>query len=151
MMKIPEEGLRFECRQSGKCCAAYGSEGYVILTESDLVRMEKHLDLPREAFATVGEFEDTRGNQEKVITKNWYLTGSKKQCKYLRGHQCGVYEARPTQCRTFPFWAENFGAKTWKKQITNLCKGIGKGRLYTKAEIEEIMGIQGKANSEVVK
>lgn len=145
--KIPEEGLRFECKQSGKCCAAYGSEGYVILTESDLERMEKHLGKKKEEFAQIGEFQDTRGNRQMVVTRNWYLKDSEKQCQFLRGRQCGVYEARPTQCRTFPFWHENFGSKTWKKEITDMCKGVGQGRLYTKEEIEKIMQEQEQANA----
>jgi Fe-S-cluster containining protein len=28
-------------------------------------------------------------------------------CAFLDGARCTVYEARPTQCRTFPFWKEN--------------------------------------------
>lgn len=148
MRQIPEEGLRFECQQSGKCCAAYGSEGYVILTESDLVRMEKHLGKDRHEFAQIGEFQDRRGNKEMAIKKEWYLKDSERQCQFLRGHQCGVYEGRPTQCRTFPFWADNFGAKTWRKEITKLCKGIGKGRLYTKEEILKIMAEQENANNQ---
>ena len=148
MRQIPQEGLRFECQQSGRCCAAYGSEGYVILTESDLVRMEKHLGKDRNEFAEIGEFQDQRGNQEMRITKNWFLKNSVKQCQFLKGHQCGVYDARPTQCRTFPFWKENFGAKTWKKQLTSMCKGIGQGKLYSREEILKIMEEQENANNQ---
>jgi hypothetical protein len=30
-------------------------------------------------------------------------------------------------------------AKVWKEDITQYCAGIGKGRLYTRAEIEKLL------------
>ncbi len=65
----------------------------------------------------------------------WHLLGPDKDCLFLDGTRCSVYEGRPQHCRTWPFWPENMGARTWSKEIKSFCPGIGKGRLYTKNEI----------------
>ena len=47
---------------------------------------------------------------------------------------CSLYEARPLQCRTWPFWAENLeNAKTWNdvRKGTEGCAGIGNGNEIT--------------------
>ena len=30
----------------------------------------------------------------------------KYNCIFLTGNRCDIYEVRPNQCRTFPFWSE---------------------------------------------
>ena len=50
---------------------------------------------------------------------------------------CKVYEERPVQCRTWPFWDSNIDtANSWKK-TAKFCPGCNKGETYTVAEIEE--------------
>jgi Fe-S-cluster containining protein len=49
---------------------------------------------------------------------------------------CTVYEARPIQCRTWPFWAENVATpETWAR-TQEKCPGSGRGRLHTVEQIE---------------
>jgi Fe-S-cluster containining protein len=49
---------------------------------------------------------------------------------------CVVYRSRPVQCGTFPFWESIVHSlKTWKELMKD-CPGIGKGRVYSRAEIE---------------
>lgn len=50
---------------------------------------------------------------------------------------CGVYGARPTQCRTWPFWSEMLESeRAWEaaKRVTP-CPGMGNGALHTFVEI----------------
>jgi Fe-S-cluster containining protein len=58
---------------------------------------------------------------------------------FLKDGCCSVYEARPRQCRSWPFWPENMKKRVWEKEITSYCKGVGKGRLYTEEEIQKIV------------
>jgi Fe-S-cluster containining protein len=37
----------------------------------------------------------------------------KSECKYLRGHKCGIYSRRPEMCKTFPFFNDEM-VKVWK-------------------------------------
>lgn len=64
---------------------------------------------------------------------------------------CTVYKVRPTQCRTWPFWPETMGAKSWQKDVVQFCPGVNKGRIYTKEEIQAIVSEQEQWEEELVK
>jgi Fe-S-cluster containining protein len=49
---------------------------------------------------------------------------------------CTVYSARPTQCRTFPFWRRNLKSERAWDEIRAECPGVGEGKLYPVEEIE---------------
>jgi Fe-S-cluster containining protein len=48
---------------------------------------------------------------------------------------CTVYEARPRQCRTWPFWQSNIDSPESWEQTCEACPGSGKGKLYTVDQI----------------
>lgn len=90
--------------------------------------MARHFGLPTSEFA------------KKYCAKTngyFHLKHSEEEvdCRFLRDKKCEVYEARPTQCRTWPFWPEVMYAKTWAEEVKTFCPGVGKGKLYTAAEI----------------
>lgn len=60
-------------------------------------------------------------------------------CIFLTESGCSVYDARPEQCRTYPFWASVMEDRTSWEEASKSCPGIGKGRLYTKREIERLL------------
>jgi Fe-S-cluster containining protein len=49
--------------------------------------------------------------------------------------KCGVYEARPLQCRTWPFWPGNLASREAWEEAAGTCPGINRGRLWTLDEI----------------
>jgi Fe-S-cluster containining protein len=51
--------------------------------------------------------------------------------------RCTVYEDRPRQCRTWPFWDSNLKSPEAWKQTCEVCPGSGQGKLYSIALIEE--------------
>ena len=55
------------------------------------------------------------------------LTSSANGCTFLtREGGCGVYEDRPTQCRTYPFWQLPLASPaTWNAE-REVCEGIGR-------------------------
>lgn len=123
-----ENGIRFECQGSGKCCTSRGSYGYVYLNLADRKRMAKHLKLDLATF-TQKHCEMDEGH--------YFLKDPSKDCRFLEGKRCGVYEGRPMQCRTWPFWPENMNAKTWTQEIATFCPGIGKGPVVSATEIRK--------------
>lgn len=50
-------------------------------------------------------------------------------CVFYSGG-CTVYGARPTQCRTFPFWPENLQSRRAWEEAAAECPGMNRGRLY---------------------
>jgi hypothetical protein len=53
-----------------------------------------------------------------------------------RTKKCTVYAARPTQCRTWPFWDSNLKKRKDWKETCEVCPGAGTGQLYSLEEIE---------------
>jgi Fe-S-cluster containining protein len=49
---------------------------------------------------------------------------------------CSVYEGRPIQCRTFPFWGSIVGSRAMWLRTARDCPGMETGRLFTREEIE---------------
>jgi Fe-S-cluster containining protein len=48
---------------------------------------------------------------------------------------CGVYEQRPRQCRTWPFWESNVRTPEDWQRTCESCPGSGKGKLYPVEEV----------------
>jgi len=130
MAKFYEFGLRFECQGSGKCCLSRGPYGYVFVNRADRRRLAGHLGLLTRVF-TRRYCDRTDGD--------YHLKHPELDCCFLEERRCGVYEARPEQCRTWPFWPENMDPGVWREEIATYCSGVGKGRLYDAEEIEALL------------
>ncbi|MFT5284365.1 MAG: Fe-S-cluster containining protein [Planctomycetota bacterium] len=127
-----EKGLRFECQGSGNCCVNHGDYSYVYLTDTEVEGLAGQLEV------TTAEFLSKWCRIEDGWT---VLRMDQPDCPFLtKERRCGVYPARPKQCSTWPFWTENLTAENWQKTVVSLCPGVGKGRLFSKDEIEEIAG-----------
>lgn len=135
-----EAGVQFECQGSGKCCVSRGEYGYVYLTPKDRRAMAKHFGLSVREFSKTYCDKDSNGF--------WKVNDFTKACRFLENKQCKVYEARPTQCRTWPFWPEVMSAKAWSKEVSAYCPGVRKGRIWSKQEIEKQLKIQVKSESQ---
>jgi Fe-S-cluster containining protein len=130
------EGLRFACTRCGNCCT--GPPGAVWFNEEEGRAMADLLCLDEATF---------RRRFARRIEGKWSLkereTGHGYDCIFLdRGDpkgrtSCRVHSARPTQCRTWPFWPENLiSQRAWQTaKLTTPCLGMDHGRLV---RIEEI-------------
>ena len=70
---------------------------------------------------------------------------------FLRDNKCTAYEARPTQCRTWPFWPEVMSPKAWKKEVAQFCPGIGKGKKISAEKIKAQLEEQKKSEDDLLK
>ena len=134
-----KDGLRFSCTRCRYCCGV--EPGYVFLTEEDVLRLSGHFTISVEAFI------ETYCRKVPVggISYISLLEKENNDCIFLESFGCGVYESRPLQCRTYPFWATIVETgESWAAEAAS-CPGIGKGRLYSREEIEELVRLrQGK-------
>jgi len=104
----------FKCTECGACCSSYG---FVYLTTEDRVRLSRHFGL------TVAQF--TR----RYCAKNhseYHLADPESDCCFLADGKCAVYEARPSQCRTWPLWPENFSGGKIKQSAAADCPALAR-------------------------
>ncbi len=104
----------FECK--GECCI--GESGYIWCTPSEITNMANFIEIEIDEFIS------------KYINKIGYKK-SLKEIEFDNGYRCiffddskrvcQIYQVRPKQCRTFPFWDslnENI------KEVAKECPGI---------------------------
>ena len=134
------QGIRFECQLSGNCCTSRGEYGYVYLTRKDRKNLAEFFKMTTREFTT----------KYCARTDGFYhlVENGSPECIYLSEKKCTVYDARPTQCRTWPFWPENMSAKKWSGDIQSLCPGVGKGKLHSAEFIGKQIKRQKKADLE---
>jgi uncharacterized protein len=113
------QSVRFACQRGCiNCCT---QEGRIYITEDDLVRAAKFVGLTPKAF-----------EKKHVVRTRHELRFRKprdKQCPFLKGSGCSIHPAKPTQCRTFPFWPELLEREVEWQEAATYCPGIGQGPL----------------------
>jgi len=79
---------------------------------------------------------------KKYCRRVWFRTSLLEKrggdCVMLTPEGCGVYETRPMQCRTWPFWPDLIDTPAHWADVCEECPGAGQGRLYPPEEIERI-------------
>ncbi len=122
-----ENGIRFECSGCGNCCT--GAPGYVWITEKDIESMARFLGIREREFLK-RYTRKARGRISLIELPDY-------DCSFFnRKKGCSIYDVRPPQCRTYPFWPEFLKNKQLFKDGTCECSGIDKGRLWTCEEIK---------------
>lgn len=115
-------GLRFECQPGcGNCCVNHGDYEYVYLEGDDAERLARHLGL---------DLPDFHDRYTELDDEFPVLRMDRPACPFLDGTRCSVYPARPTQCRTFPFWKNNLTSRGAWSRLRGFCPGIDQGELH---------------------
>jgi len=139
------EGLSFSCTQCGNCCT--GPSGYVWFDDKEAAEMAEHLGMAEIDF---------RKKYAKRIFGRWTLGEVRRDgvydCVFLAEGEdgkrgCSIYSVRPTQCRTWPFWASNMRSRKAWDEAAESCPGMrnpeAKGKNFV--ALEDIQ-IQMKKN-----
>jgi len=124
-----DQGLRFECTGCGKCCT--GASGTIFINDREAAAIAKRLGLTVKTFLADYTYPYKGGHSIREKENG--------DCVFLRGKLCGIYEDRPTQCRTFPFWPEVLRSEKQWRAAAKDCEGIGQGKLHTRVEIMAIL------------
>ena len=116
--------MRFSCQRGCvKCCQ---QPGFVYLGEEDIVRLAAFLGM-----STV-EFERRHVYRTKVTAR----LRMRKGCPFLKADGCSVHPAKPTQCRTFPFWPELIETPADWAEAGTWCPGINNGDIISVEALE---------------
>lgn len=128
-----KDGLEFECQKCLYCCST--EPGFVFLSDYDIERLSKGLEVDRDTFLSL--------YTRLVDYGTHYLVSLKEKknydCEFLTPQGCSVYESRPEQCRTYPFWPAIMESRSKWDEEAHYCRGINKGRKIRKEEIEEYL------------
>ena len=94
-----------------------------------------------EAIAALLGHDDLEAFKRRYVRRIGIRTSLKElsggDCVFFdnQAHRCTVYEARPRQCRSWPFWPSNVKTpKVWA-QTCEACPGSGAGRLYSSEKV----------------
>ncbi len=122
-----DKGLRFTCTGCGDCCT--GAPGFV------WVNREEIEDLARQVKLSPAEFEERY--VRKVGIRKSLVEYDNGDCVFFDANtrKCGVYEARPRQCKTWPFWQSNLASEESWQQVCEVCPGSGRGKLHSAEHI----------------
>lgn len=119
------DGLAFACTRCGNCCS--GAPGYVWVNEAECRQIAKTLGVPPADFL--------KHHTRVVGARRSLLEHDDGDCVFLERHAdgttgCRIHDARPTQCRTWPFWKSNlWSARAWEQTATD-CPGIDQGATH---------------------
>lgn len=127
-----QEALHFSCTRCGRCCSQTG-DYHVYLTPREAERIRGYLQLSRDWFRR--HYLRRLEGGELVAA-----TGKAGGCIFLDSRGlCGVYRARPVQCRTYPFWPEIVTSKTAWHREAHRCEGINRGNVVSVARIRKAL------------
>jgi uncharacterized protein len=123
-MKNLLKDMDFKCQRCSDCCRI--DPGVVLLTENDADTISRHLKTGRDKF--ISEYC-------RAIERNGKFNVSLKEkpnydCIFWNG-SCLIYEARPLQCRTYPYWPGVVESRhSWNDEAKR-CAGINKPGVLT--------------------
>jgi Fe-S-cluster containining protein len=127
-------GFRFECQPG--CIECCRQKGFVYLTEEDLRRAAAYVGLSPEAFESKYVYRTRRLLRFRTPRGRLWLQLSGRpvfprgaRCPFLTHEGCSIHPAKPTQCRTFPFWPELVESRHEWLETARYCPGMGKGEL----------------------
>ena len=122
-------GLRFNCQRCGACCS--GAPGYVWLEAADVAVLALSLGLEKADFLANHTRRVDGGLSLREETDGRCVL-------FESGVGCRAYEARPRQCRTWPFWARIVATSAaWEREAAD-CPGMSTGDVIGPEEIERL-------------
>jgi uncharacterized protein len=129
-----KDGLRFSCTGCGDCCT--GDPGYVWVNKREIEAMAAAMKLSIEVFER--EYVRLIGIRKSLIE---YPNGD---CVFFnnQSRKCRIYSARPSQCRTWPFWTSNLASPEAWQEVKERCSGCGRGHVVPLEKIEAQMNVK---------
>lgn len=118
--------FRFACHRCGNCCS--GGRGFVWLAPGETSSLAGALGLSEETFIEryVGRAIDPRTGEPGLLLREDSNGGDAGgRCVLLEGtHTCRAYDARPAQCREFPYWPSVLTDARAFEAARSTCPGI---------------------------
>jgi uncharacterized protein len=125
------QGLHFTCTKCSACCRF--DPGYVFLSQNDLNRLTEALGMKEEDFIS--------SYCMKVSIRGFKRLSLKEKnnfdCIFWQNGGCSVYEFRPFQCRSYPFWPAFLESPESWNNLNKSCPGVNRGELHRSKKIRK--------------
>jgi uncharacterized protein len=142
-------GLQFTCTQCGNCCS--GGPGFVWISRPEITKLADFLKISRKELVgkycrkvgrqlALKEIKHPRhGGYDCIFIKEIPADTSSGEGKVVHSKRiCSVYEARPLQCRTWPFWEGNLASPRAWQRAARTCLGMNRGKTFDREKIEKL-------------
>jgi Fe-S-cluster containining protein len=116
---VKSDLIEFECKKCGNCCK--GDSGHIWLTEKEQQDIASFLGIPLKKFLKTYTVKSSGriSLKEKKISDNDYW------CIFLdKDKGCLIYEHRPHQCRTYPYWENIINDSEYLDFVLQDCPGV---------------------------
>ena len=126
------DGLRFQCTRCGKCCT--GAAGYVWVNDEEIAAIAGHRGEGVSQTETL--FTRPVGRRRSLKERD------NGDCVFFdKDRGCTIYQVRPRQCRTWPFWESNVATPEGWEKTCEVCPGSGHGDLIPAEEITRWLNV----------
>lgn len=117
--RLNSDSFDFLCQKCGNCCRGTGE---VFFSKNDILNIREYLNWSdRDYHQQIKNFIQSSLN-------GYFVHFSSGSCYFLKGkNRCRIYDVRPVQCRTYPFWHSNFNSREDVLQLKEECSGSLKG------------------------
>lgn len=120
------DGLSFACTRCGHCCT--GEPGFVWVNADEIAAIAVARGVSADEVTAMFTRPAHRGRTLREKPNG--------DCIFFeRDLGCTIYDVRPRQCRTWPFWESNVKTPEAWERAKNVCPGAGKGELIPAEEI----------------
>jgi Fe-S-cluster containining protein len=140
IMHFYAKGLHFSCKRCSTCCRF--EAGFVFLSEKDAFLLGTALKMEYAEFLeTCCRWVPVRDGENQLSLKE------KSNCDCIfwtpkQGGGCSVYETRPLQCRTFPFWSSVLNSESAWEMTAKSCPGMNQGSFHSQDSIKEYLSMR---------
>ena len=99
---IGGSSFRFDCHPGVECFTRCCKGADMYLYPYDIIRMKRRLGINSAAFLTRHTVSAVRDNPFFPSVMLKMAQGPEDPCPFLTAEGCGIYEDRPSSCRTYP-------------------------------------------------
>ncbi|MGL4981988.1 MAG: YkgJ family cysteine cluster protein [Treponemataceae bacterium] len=133
-----KNGLAFSCTQCSCCCRH--EPGFVYVSQNDLEKLAAHFNITEQEFVkkycrwvSCYKAHDSANLAEALCLNET----PQFDCVFWK-NGCQAYEARPVQCRTYPFWDFLLHSEASWNAEKKSCPGIGTGSIKSFEQISQL-------------
>ena len=127
------QGLRFRCTLCGHCCS--GSPGFVLVSDQECAAIARRLGITQSDFHARYTHIMSRGRSLNDLPERGYDCVFLDRTSTPGKATCGIYQDRPRQCRTWPFWPTVLASESTWERAGRSCPGINTGPIHPLVQV----------------